>query len=279
MRTNAAIALVLLAGLSADAVAQVVTPPPAPKPKEEYTPPAERPAPPPRPSRPEQQTQNAEPAFDPTTVEFEPIYTTAEDGTITGPEGVVEVAAVMNNPLVDEDIKIVIEELLAERREQAEQVVIANPREAIEFASGVIDRMDFADRATVEAVASVAQELQMGEGVIADLANQGVLTEKARLMSVHIWQDYNKAVTASLTARLGDSEEPNALLNAQSRFLMNVSMEEIAFAFDRVARRALERLDSEAASDALELEGTEFRRAAGEVLGELSDERLDEVFR
>ena len=58
--------------------------------------------------------------------------------------------------------------------------------------------MDFADRETVNEVARVAQELQMGDGIIADLANQGLLTDQARMMSVHIWQNYNQAVTASV---------------------------------------------------------------------------------
>lgn len=276
MRTNAALALVVLAGITVDAAAQMVTPPPAPKPKEEYIPPSERQTPPP--TRAIQPAQAAEPAFDPSTVEFEPIYTRAEDGTVVAPAGAIEVAAIMNNPLIDEDIRFVIEELLKERQARAEAVVIASPREAIELALGVVDTMDFADRSTVENVARVAQELQLGGGVIADLMSQGVLTEQARAMSVHIWQDYNRAVTAELAEKFADSEEPNALLNAQSRFLMGASMQEIELAFDRVARRAMMKLENAEARQALNLEGQSFRRAAGAVLGRLSDERLQEVF-
>lgn len=276
MRTNAAVALVVLAGFSASAAAQMVTPPPAPKPKEEYTPPPERQTPTPPPTT-RTTTTTAEPAFDPTTVEFEPIFTRNEDGTIEGPDRLVEAAAIMNNPLVDEEIRPLIEELIDERRARAVTVVTNSPREAIEFAQGVVDRMDFADRETVNEVARVAQELQMGDGIIADLANQGLLTDQARMMSVHIWQNYNQAVTASLAEQYGDSDDPNALLNAQSRFLMNVSMEEIGAAFDCVARGALERLDSPEAEAALKLEGTEFRREAGAILSRLSDERLAEV--
>ncbi len=278
MRTKAAVALLVLAGVSFEAVAQVVTPPPAPKPKEEYVPPSERPAPAPPPRPTTQPAQPAQPQFDPTTVEFEPIYTRAEDGTIIVPEGSVEVAAIMNNPLIDDDIKFVIEELLKERETRAEGVVTENAREAIEYALGVVDRMDFGDQSTVQDVARVAQELQMGDGAIADLSNQGVLTDQARAMSVHIWQDYNQAMTASLAERFAEAEDQNALLNAQSRFLMGVSMEEIGLAFDRVARRALGQLDSPEAGEALGLAGTEFRAAAGAILDRLSDERLAEVF-
>ncbi|MEO1583445.1 MAG: hypothetical protein AAFR96_02600 [Planctomycetota bacterium] len=271
MRPNVAAACVLFAGLSGQAAAQVVTPPPAPKPKEEYTPP-----PPPAP-RPAAQPREVEPAFDPSTVEFDPIYTRDDEGTIVGPEGNVEVAAVLNNPLVAEDVRPIIEELLKERDAQAEEIVIREPRAAIEYAGGVVDRMDFAERATIEAVSTVAQALQLGDGVIVDLANQGLLSEQGRIMSVHIWQDYNKAVTAELAATFPDSEEPNALLNAQSRYLMNTSMQEIGLAFDRVARRALARLDSPEAEAALAIEGDGFRAEAGSVLGRLSDERLAEV--
>lgn len=272
-RTNA-LALVLLAGVSFDAAAQMVTPPPAPKPKEEYTPPPQR-----EPVRPTTRpAEPAEPAFDPTTVEFEPIYTRDADGNIVAPEGAVEFAAIRNNPLIGDDISFLIEELLVERNARAESIVIGSSREAIELAMGIVDQMDFGDRTTVEEVARVAQELQIGAGAIADLVNQGVLTDQARAMSVHIWQDFNQAMTAELAAKFEDAEEPNALLNAQSRYLMGASMQEIDLAFDRVARRALEQLDNPEAKAALELEGVEFRRAAGAILDRLSDERLEEVF-
>ncbi len=281
MQRTHALALVVLAGVGFDAAAQMVTPAPAPKPKEEYVPPAQRePArPAARPAQPTQPTtQPAEPAFDPSTVEFEPIYTLDADGTIVPPEGAVEIAAIMNNPLIDEEVRFLIEELLKEREQQAEALVIANPREAIELGGGIIETMDFGDRTTVEQIARVAQELQLGGGAIADLMNLGVLTEQSRAMSVHIWQDYNHAVTAELAARHEGSEEPNALLNAQSRFLMGASMQEVELAFDRVARRALERLETNEARQALNLEGQRFRRAAAEVLSDLSDEQLAEVF-
>jgi hypothetical protein len=273
MRTNAAVALVLFAGMSAQAAAQIVTPAPAPKPKEEYTPP---PPPAPRPAaRPA--AEPAQPEFDPSTVEFEPIYTRTDDGEIVPVHPVVEVAAIMNNPLVDEDIRIVIDELIKERQSRAETIIRSNPRDAVAFGAGVVDRMDFANRATVEEVAAVAQNLQMGDGVIVDLAKQGVLTDQARMMSLHIWQDYNQAKTAALAEKYAEAEDPNALLNEQSRFLMNVSMQEIAQAFDRVARSALGELDSPEAEAALKLDGIEFRREAAAILGRLDDDRLDEV--
>ncbi|MEL6499411.1 MAG: hypothetical protein AAFZ67_00425 [Planctomycetota bacterium] len=274
MRTSAALAVVLAAGVSASAVAQMVTPAPPPKPEEEYTPPPQR-----EPVRPvARPAEPAEPAFDPTTVEFEPIFSTGDDGTIVHPEGAVEYAAIRNNPLIDDDVRFLIDELLIERDAKAEAVVIGSPREAIELGLGIVETMDFGDRTTVENIARVAQELQMGGGAIADLANQGVLTDQARAMSVHIWQTYNQAVTAELTARFEGSEEPNALLNAQSRYLMGASMQEIDLAFDRVARRALERLDNPEAGTALNLEGVEFRRVAAAILDRLSDERLAKVF-
>lgn len=276
MRSNAAVTLVLLAGFASGVAAQVVTPPPAAKPKEEYTPPATTPAPPP--SRPTA-TRPAEEQFDPSTVEYEPIYTRNDDGTITGPEGLAEVAAITNNPLVDEDVKIIIDELLADRAKRAEQVVISNPNEAIEYAAGVVDRMDIGDRPTIEAVARVAQELQMGDGVIADLANQGLLTQKARDMSLHIWRDYDQAFSTSLAMIYADDENPNAMFNARSRFLMNASMHEVGEAFDRVARRALESLGNSDAQAALAMDGTEFRREAAAVLGGLDEAKLAEVFK
>lgn len=278
MRTTAALALVVAAGVTFDAAAQMVTPPPAAKPKEEYTPPPPPPEPAARPVTTTEPAEPAEPAFDPSTVEFEPIYTRDADGRVVPPAGVVEVAAILNNPLIGDDIRIVIDELLKERERRAETVVIGSPREAIEVALGVVDTMDFAERSTVENIARVAQELQMGGGVIADMLNQGVLTDQARAMSIYIWQDYNEAMTAQLAADFAESEEANALLNAQSRFLMGASMEEVEFAFDRVARRALMRLETAEAKEALNLDGDAFRAAAGEVLDALSDEQLDEVF-
>lgn len=277
MRSTNALALALSAGLSFGAAAQMVTPPPPPTPEEEYTPPAERerPAPPPV----TRAAEPAEPAFDPSTVEFEPIFGRDENGKIIHPTDAIEVVAIRNNPLIGDDIRFVIDELLIERGKRAETVVIGAPREAIEVALGIIDTMDFGDRSTVENVARVATELQLDGGVIADLAKQGVLTEQARLMSVHMWQDYNRAVNIELAETFADSEEPNALLNAQSRYLMGASMQEIQLAFGRVARRALMQLETAEAKEALNLEGQAFREAAGEILSQLDDERLAEVFR
>jgi hypothetical protein len=248
--------------LAMETAGQVVTPPPAPRPKEVYTPPP--PPPPP-------------PAFDPTTVDFEPIYGRDEDGSLVLPARPAEIAAVLANPLLPEDIRPVVEALLAERNKQLEVLIVQNPREALTYAGGAMDRLDVSNQDSLSAAAEIAQKLSPRVGPIKYLSDQGVITPEMQAMSLHIWQDLYQTVLADLTKQAEGSSDTNELLNLQSRFLMNVSLAETGEAFDRLARQALQVLDNPEAAAALELSGLAFRQEAGAILSRLSDERLNEV--
>lgn len=275
MRSTTGVAAVVMTVLAGQAAAQVVTPPPAPRVREEYIPPSERPAPEPAP-RPAEPVQA--PKFDPAAVEFERIYTLAEDGTLVLPEGPAEIAAIKANPLIPEDLWPVIDAMFQDRAAQMDTIVANAPRAAVKFAAGAIDRLEIGNQDSLREAAEISQALAPREGPIQVLASAGVITDEMRDMSSHIWQDLYQTVLKDIQRRAESGEAGASALDLQSRFLMNVSLQEAGAAFDRVARAALALLDSPEAVKALTLDGAEFRAEAGAILGRLSDERLAEVF-
>ncbi|MGP1273337.1 MAG: hypothetical protein ACTS22_08375 [Phycisphaerales bacterium] len=257
----AVIAAGVAAGLAVgSAHGQLVTPPPPARPVETYTPPP--PPPPP------------EPVFDPSAIEFTPIYTRDADGKIVGPDGPPEIASLRNNPLIPEDLWPVVEALLEERAARYDLRVVQNPRLAVRLAAGETEEFDVSDTTTIERISELARALGPEAGPVREIAMQGVITEDMSQMSMYIWRDYSQAQIAEFVMSTRDSEDENAALNLQSRFLLRVSMAEALEAFDRVARRALEAEGSDEAKRIVALQGEAFRAAAVEYLGAMDDDTL-----
>ncbi|MEM9166949.1 MAG: hypothetical protein AAGB48_07965 [Planctomycetota bacterium] len=272
-RASVAVALALAAGSGSG---QIVTPAPPPQPEPNYTPIADRPPPPIRQAA--APAEPAEPAFDPSTVEFEPIYR-VENGALIRPEEGGELASLKANPLIPDDLRPVIDALLEDRVRAMYNVIIVNPREAVRLAQGEARTIDVGDRASLEAVAQLAREFGPQGGAITTMLQQGVITDDMAQMSRHIWQDYSQAASASIMERFRDAEDPNDQLREQARFLMNESLTGAYNAIETVFRQVLGGLGTPDAAEALALEGDAFLEAAGNLLSERSDEELTELFR
>ncbi|MEM8758676.1 MAG: hypothetical protein AAGF47_12965, partial [Planctomycetota bacterium] len=253
------------------------TPPPPPRPADEFTP-RPQPARPAQPTRAPQPTRPAEPAFDPTSVEFQPIYITNDDGTIAPPPGISELAAMRSNPLISDDLWPVLEVLLEERYADFNTRVINNPRRAVRIAAGEADNIDVGDRESLQGIAELSGPFDPQGGPITYLANQGVLDENMATMSRHIWRDYSNAMNVQIMEIAGDSDDQNEQLNMQARFLFSEGLGETYAAIDRVFRVVLMDLDSPEAKDAMRLTGGAFRKAAAAVLEDKSDDELAELF-
>ncbi len=272
------VAITIGAGMALSADAQTTLPPPPERPAlPEYVPPAKRERPQ---ANPGQARQNqAAPKFDPTTVEFEPIWHALDDGTIVGPDGYYEVAALKNNPLIDEDLWSFIEVLLEDRHKEMELVAQAHPRECVVAVTTAITQFDVRDESSRIPLANVSLALNQPGGVIGYLAEQGIISPEMSTMSHHIAMDYTRNTMAGIEASLPEGTEPLVIVNHQSKFLVRQGLAEPLMAFGRLARRAIESDPSlvENAEELLALEGDAFVDASAAALAHLSDEELKAV--
>ncbi len=272
------IALTIGAGSSLGASAQSTLPPPPKRPPlPEYVPPAERPAP--RAPAAQNPRANQQPKFDPNTVEFEPIWHTADDGSVVDPKEHYEIAALKANPMVQDDQWDFIEVLLEDRQREMELVAQAHPRACVSALTTVIRDFDIADESTRIPLGDIALVLNQPDGIIGYLAEQGVISEEMNMMTHHIAMDYTRNKMANIATSQPEGTSNDDITSAQSRFLMRQGLAEPLMGFGRLARRAIEADPSlvENPEDLLAKQGDEFDEAAAWALAPLSDEELARV--
>lgn len=273
---TALLALALSAGTIPSASAQtVLPPPPARPPLPEYVPPSQRPQ---RPAQ-AQPTQPAKSSFDPSTVEFTPIWTMGSDGSIQGPREHYELAAIRSNPLVTEDVWDFVEALLEERDREMELVAQAHPRQCIDAVTTVIPGFDIMDESTRSPLSDIAIALNQPGGLIGYLSEQGLLTPEMTQMSHYIAMDYTQNVMNGIKASQPEGTPDSTVTTLQSRFLVRQGLAEPLRGFGRLARRAIEADPSLVtnAGELLAIEGDAFIDAAAAALAPLSDEDLKRV--
>lgn len=271
--------LTIIAGTAMHAGAQSALPPPPPRPAlPEYVPLSERPQRPaaPQEQAPQPQQAQAEPAFDPTTVDFDPIWTAGADGAIVGPDTYPELAAIENNPLIDEDQRDFVEALIEVREAEMELVAQAHPRVCIDAVTKAIPNFDVSIEATRVPLGDVAVKLNQPQGLIDTLAEQGVLSPEMASMSHYIAMDYTRSTLESIPATLPEAASKDKITSAQSRVLIRQGLSEPLAAFGRLARRAIEADPSlvENADQLLTIEGEAFIEAAAYALAPLPEDRL-----
>lgn len=274
---TALLALALASGSAQSASAQaVLPPPPARPPLPEYVPPSQRPQ---RPAPAAQQTQPAKSSFDPSTVEFAPIWTMGSDGSIQGPQEHYELAAIRSNPLLTEDVWDFVEALLVEREREMELVAQAHPRQCIDAVTTVIPGFDIMDESTRSPLSDIAIALNQPGGLIGYLSEQGLLTPEMTQMSHYIAMDYTQGVMNGIKASQPEGTPDSTVTTLQSRFLVRQGLAEPLRGFGRLARRAIEADPSLVtnADDLLALEGDAFIDAAAAALAPLPDEDLKRV--
>ncbi len=269
------IALTLGAAASLHAGAQSTLPPPPKRPAlPEYTPPAQRERAPATANQGKPNT--ATPKFDPTTVEFTPIWHKLSDGTVVGPDDYYEIAALKNNPMIDEDLWSFIEVLLEDRHKEMDFVAQAHPRQCVKALTTAIANFDINDKSTQQALGDVAMALNQPGGFIGYLVEQGMISQDMGTMSHHIATDYTFTMMQSIKDTAPDGATNDEVTNIQSKFLLRHGLSEPLEAFGRLSRRAIESNPSlvENADDILALKGDDFLKAAAAALAPLSDEEL-----
>lgn len=267
-----ALALATTAGTAAG---QLTLPPAGPRPERpEYIPPAERQ------QRAAQQQAAAKSNFDPSTVEFEPIYTVAEDGSIIEPVEHYEIAALRNNPLIDEELWEFIDVLLEEREEEMEVVVHVYPRECIEAVTTVIPNFDVRDESTRIPLGDITNAINQPSGLIAWLGEQGILTEDIQQMTHYISTDYTQAIMGYLKESAPEDFEELEVVNLQAHFLVRQGLAEPLRGFGRLARRVVESHPElvENPEELLKLKGDKFVDAVAKALAPLEDVVLTQLF-
>lgn len=269
------VALTIGAAASLHAGAQSTLPPPPKRPSlPEYVPPAKRERAPANTNQ--ARPNNTAPKFDPTKVEFTPIWKRLDDGTVVGSDDYYEIAAIKNNPLVDEDLWSFIEVLLEDRQKEMEFVAQAHPRECVKALTTAIANFDINDQASQRVVGEIAMALNQPGGFIGYLVEQGMISQEMGTMSHHIASDYTTNMINGISENAPEGATNDDITNLQSKFLLRHGLSEQLEAFGRLARRAIESNPSlvENANDILALEGNEFLNAVAAALAPLSDEEL-----
>jgi hypothetical protein len=270
-----ALALATTAGTAAS---QLTLPPTSAKPERPaYVPPAERA------QQQQQATEDATPpksTFDPSSVEFEPVYTTADDGTITGPIEHYEIAALRNNPLIDEDLWEFLDLLLEDRAQEMEVVTHVYPRQCIDAVTTVIPAFDVRDESTRTPLGDITNVINQPMGLIAWLDTQGVITEDMQMMSHHIATDYTQVMMADIKANAPDGLEELEIVNLQAHFLVRQGLAEPLRGFGRLARRVIEAHPEvvKNPNELLVLKGDKFVDEAAKALAPLEDIVLTQLF-
>lgn len=257
---------------AAPAAAQLTIPPSAPRPERpEYVPLSER----------QQQSANpGRPAFDPSSIDFKPIYTIADDGSIIHPAEHYEIAAVRNNPLVDEELWEFIEVLLEEREEELAIIAHQYPNQAIQAITSLIPNFDITKESTRVELAEVTSVLTQPTGLIPWLAEQGILTQEMVAMSQHIATDYTQATMQHITANAPEGASADDITSLQARFLVKSGIAEALYAFGRLAREVIENNPEivDNPDELLAKQGREFVDAAAYALKPVDDEKLNTLF-
>lgn len=264
--------IIALAAAAGTTTAQLTLPPTAPKPERpEYIPPSERVQQPP---------EAATNQFDPTSVDFTPIYTINDDGTITDPVVQYEIASLKNNPLIDEELWEFLDVILDERREEMEFVAHQYPRQCIDAITTLIPSFDIEIEATRTALATVTSSLTQPSGLIAWVQSQGVLTDEMVQLSQFIVSDYTQAKMMNIKANAPEDATEFDVVNLQARFLVRGGISEPLRGFGRLARFVIENNPGliENEDDVLALRGDEFLDAVAKALSPIEDEKLEQLF-
>lgn len=264
--------IIAIVAASGTASAQLTLPPTAPKPERpEYVPPAQR---------TQQQAEAPTNTFDPSQVEYEPIYTVNDDGTITDPVDHFEIAALKNTPLIDEELWEFLDVILEERREEMELVAHKFPRQCIEAVTTLIPNFDVSKESTRTALADVTSSLNQPTGLISWIQSQGVLTEDMVKMAQFIANDYTQTKMQSIQANAPEGIKELDLVSLQARFLVRGGIAEPLRGFGRLARYVIEHNPDlvENADEILSLKGDKFIDAAAKALAPLEDEQLEKLF-
>ncbi|GAB5497664.1 MAG: hypothetical protein Phyf2KO_27440 [Phycisphaerales bacterium] len=264
--------IIALAAAAGTTSAQLTLPPTAPKPERpEYVPPSER---------IQQQAEQAANQFNPASVEYTKIYTVNDDGTITGPTNHFEIAALKNNPLIDEELWEFLDVILQERREEMEVVSHKYPRQCIQAVTELIPNFDVRDESTRTALADVTTSLNQPTGLIAWVQTQGVLTDEMVQMSQHIANEYTQAMMMNIKANAPADLEELEVINLQARFLVRGGIAEPLRGFARLAQYVIKNNPGlvENADEILALKGNEFIDAAAKALSHVEDEKLEALF-
>lgn len=261
------------AAIPSAAAQSTLPPPPKRPPLPEYVPPTQRERPNANPN-----ANPTQPKFDPSKVEFEPIWTVNDDGSVTGPDEFYEVAALRNNPLIDEDLWSFIEVLLEDRNKEMEFVALAHPRVCVDALTHVIEEFDVNDAPTRTALGDVAQALNQPGGFIGYLVEQGMITQDMGVMSQYIASEYTLKVMQGIKADMPDASQDD-VTSVQSQFLITQGLLEPLMGFGRLARRAIEANPDlvDNADQILALKDDAFNKAAAEALAPLSNEELKKV--
>lgn len=264
--------IIALAAAAGTTSAQLTLPPTAPKPERpEYVPPSER---------VQQRPETPANQFNPASVEYERIYTVNDDGTITGPVKNFEVAALENNPLIDEELWEFLDIILEERREEMEVVAHKYPRECIDAITTLIPNFDVEDEATRTALADVTTSLTQPSGLVAWVQSQGVLTDEMVQMSQFISNEYTQSKMASIRSTASKDLTELELVSLQARFLVRSGIAEPIRGFGRLARFVIENNPGlvENENEVLALQGNEFIDAAAKALSPIEDDKLVQLF-
>lgn len=238
MRTGWSVLAIVgaVGGVSALAFGQMVTPPPATQPTAPEFELAPPPAPPPPIEPPPVQTARPRTPREPLPdLPYESLVKRDAAGALLPLNEPIEILALRRNPMLDDQTRARVEEVLLERRTLAEQRVLEHFDLIRQIDEGAIERTDFSNRIAAQQVVAAFEPLVAAPWVdlMRDLRGRNVLTSLQSRFNGRIVQEYLDAQLPAPDPQAPD-EEKIAWSATQLRSVYARSFDE-----HRVAYRAL----------------------------------------
>lgn len=221
-----AASVILAAGTTA---AQVVTPPPGPRPAfPEYIPPA-----------PPEPTFDSFDGLDPNlyqNVEYESIVKRDDDGNLVIYD-TPDLEALLAAPVVPDEVWPIIEVVLQERRERMIRHVASNVAGAIEIQLGIVDTLNMDDPTTIQNIIQYTQPISPREPILAELARSGAVDSPTQRLAGRIYGEYQSAHFQRIDAEYasGERQKYADVNSAKAAFLLNEGIRESMAIFEELA--------------------------------------------
>lgn len=235
MTNRILIALGLAATCVSPSIGQVLVPPPAAKePSPEYTPP-EPPSTrrvPQRTTRPQPQPRRM-PQSEAPNIPFRSAARPIEvgpnesyDGPVIRYEQPMQFVAIQRNPLIKENAVEGLRQIMAERREQMEPLVITHLDTVMDIRSGIIDTLTIQDMENMGQVTAAIQPLVITEPFMSTAQDRGVITAPTNALHQKIVREYQTTLQAEVA-----ENDPDAVTDFFLKFVLRDGLYEAENAY------------------------------------------------
>ncbi len=246
------LAFSMLAGLSAPAWGQVVTPPPSEvAPVDEHI--EKMPVPPPRPDVQAQPVQ-AQPVAARQPIQlpdlpYEPLAQKDEAGNFKPLTEPLQMAALRASPTIEDKNKFFedIRPFLAERNLTVHTVFISNLDLLERVDDGVFEKVNLRDQASIKQLLEVTKPFlppAAPDGLLEGLKKAGKLNDVQHAFAAKIARDYTLTLNPPPPEGGDEAEKARISMSRAAQLLKNGSLEEYTFLYNQAKKASIENFDA-----------------------------------